>query len=60
MEMYRERKAQAQPEEKDMELFRFAAGRVRERRSAGIEEENLEEDAEKLLAYILEQEEGRG
>lgn len=60
VELYRERKAQAQPEEKDMELFCFAAGRVRERQSAGKEEENLEEDAEKLLAYILEQEEGKG
>ena len=40
-----------------MELFRFAAGRVRERQSAGKEEENLEEDAEKILTYILEQEE---
>ena len=43
-----------------MELFRFAAGRVRERQSAGKEEENLEEDAEKILTYILEQEEGKG
>lgn len=56
VELYRERKAQAEPDEKDLELFRFAAGQVRERQCAENREEMLEEDAEELLAYILEQE----
>lgn len=60
VELYRERKAQAEPDEKDMEVFRFAAGQVRDRQSAENGEEMLEEDAEELLAYILEQEEARG
>lgn len=56
VELYRERKEQAQPEEKDMALFRFAAAQVRGRKGSGSREENLEADAEKLLTYLLKQE----
>lgn len=59
-ELYRERKAQAEPDEKDRELLRFAAGQVRGRQPAENRAEMLEADAEKLLAYILEQEAARG
>lgn len=60
VELYRERMAQAEPEEKDMEVFRLAAGQVRDRQSAENREEMLQEDAEQLLAFILEQEAVRG
>ena len=60
VELYRERKAQAEPDEKDLELFRFAAGQVRGRQSAESREEMLEEDAKELLAYVLEQEAAKG
>lgn len=60
VELYRERMAQAEPEEKDMEVFRLAAGQVRDRQSAENREEMLQEDAEELLAFILEQEAVRG
>ncbi len=57
VELYRERRGQAEPEEKDMALFRFAAGQARERETSEKREEGLEQDAEKLLAYVLKQEE---
>lgn len=56
VELYRERKGQAQPGEKDLALFQFAAGQVRGRDSSEKREESLAADAEKLLAYVLKQE----
>lgn len=58
-ELYRERKAQAEPDEKDRKLFAFAAARARGRQKAEKREEELQKDAEELLAYILEQEAGK-
>lgn len=56
VELYRERKGRTEPAEKDLALFRFAAGQTRDRDSSGKREENLDADAEKLLAYLLKQE----
>lgn len=55
-ELYRERKNRAEPDEKEWELFRFAAERAR---NAGITEkpgDGAESDAEGLLEYVLKQE----
>lgn len=56
VELYRERKGQAEPPEKDLALFRFAAEQTRERELSEKREESLAADAEKLLAYLLRQE----
>lgn len=56
VELYLERKGQMPPTEKDMALFRFAAGQTRDRDVSEKREESLEEDAAELLAYILKQE----
>lgn len=56
VELYRERKAQAEPEEKDLDLFRFAAQQVQSRQTEEKKEESVREDSEKLLEYILKQE----
>ena len=55
-ELYRERKGQAEPAEKDLSLFQFAAGQVRERDVSVKREESLEADAAELLEYLLKQE----
>lgn len=55
-ELYRERKGEAQPDKKDLALFRFAAEQTLARDFSEKREETLEKDAGKLLAYILEQE----
>jgi hypothetical protein len=59
-ELYRERKRQAEPEPKDLQLFRFAADKVRDRMQEADttekREDALQKDAEKLLDYILAQE----
>lgn len=57
VELYRERKGQAEPPEKDLALFRFAAEQTRDRDASENREANLEADAAKLLSYILRQEE---
>ncbi len=59
VELYRERKAQAEPEEKDMELFRFVADRVRNRQVSEKREDSVREDSVKVLEYILRQEAGK-
>lgn len=56
VELYRERKGQAEPPEKDLALFQFAAEQTRDRELSEKREESLAADAEKLLAYILRQE----
>lgn len=56
VELYRERKAQAEPEEKDLELFRFAAAQTRNRKFSEKREDSVEKDAAELLNYILKQE----
>lgn len=59
-ELYRERRDQTEPEEKDRELFHFAAERVRSADLLEGREESLENDAKKLLDFILKQEEAKG
>lgn len=58
VELYRERKGQAEPDKKDRELVAFAAGQVLNRELSEKREEALAADADKLLAYILKQEAG--
>lgn len=59
VDLYRERKEQAEPDEKDLSLFAFAAERVRQRNLSEKREECVEEDSAKLLDYILKQEAGK-
>lgn len=56
VDLYRERKAQAEPDEKDLLLFKFAADQVRGGGFSEKREERLDEDSTKLLHYILRQE----
>ena len=55
-ELYREKKDGAEPDGKDLELFRFAAGEVREAEAKGWKEEVDQSHVEKLLDFLLEQE----
>lgn len=55
-EFYRDRMAQTDPDEADLELFRFAADCARKAEPAESREEALEKDADDLLAFILKQE----
>lgn len=55
-ELYRERKGQAEPGQKDLELFRFAADKTRKMDVAEKREDSLQDDAEELLDFILAQE----
>ena len=59
-ELYIERRDRAEPGEKDRELFHFAAERVRSADLLEGREESLENDAKKLLDFILKQEEFKG
>lgn len=59
-ELYIERRDRAEPGEKDRELFQFAAKRVRSADLLEGREESLENDAKKLLDFILKQEEAKG
>ncbi|MCI9006190.1 MAG: exonuclease SbcCD subunit D [Lachnospiraceae bacterium] len=55
-ELYRERKGQAEPGQKDLELFRFAADKTRKMDVTEKREDSLQADAEELLDFILAQE----
>ncbi len=54
-DLYREKKAGAEPEPRDLELFRFAADQVREAEARGQTEEMFQSHAKELLKYILNQ-----
>ncbi len=58
-DLYRERKGQKEPEEKDLELFRFAAQRTGSRQQWENGRENMERDVNDLLEFILRQEGGQ-
>lgn len=59
-ELYTERRDRAEPGEKDLKLFHFAADRARSTNLLENREESLENDAKKLLDFILKQEEVKG
>ncbi len=56
-ELYRERKAGEEPDEKETQLFRFAAERARSGAEAEDFREAMERDADDLVEFILGQEE---
>lgn len=56
VELYRERKAQTQPTQKELALFQFAAGLVRDREGSEKRADSLETDADRLLTYVIKQE----
>lgn len=57
-ELYRERRIDSEPDEKDMELFHFIGEQVRHKDSGewNKKEKPDEQDVEQLLAFVLDQE----
>lgn len=55
-ELYREKKDGAEPDRKDLELFQFAAGQVREAEAKGQKGEVSQSHVEELLDFLLQQE----